>query len=162
MTVRERWAHFMAISTLTRIAIGLSVVFWLLESLLHVLLWENADLVVELFTPPGHEIWMRLVIISLFVGFGYYGDKLIYARRRAEEPGDRHHGARLFADADPEDLTMPVEIKELVVRAVVRAEAEDQSRTADAAGALSEEKETAIVEACVKEVLKVLRRSKER
>ena len=57
---------------------------------------------------------------------------------------------------------MPVEIKELVVRAVVRAEDEGQGRTAYAAAALSEEKETAIVEACVKEVLKVLRRAKER
>ena len=81
--------HGITIPTLTRLAIGLSIVFWFLESLLHVLIWENTTLLVELITPPGHEIWMRFTIIGLFIGFGYYGDKLIAARRRAEEAANQ-------------------------------------------------------------------------
>jgi hypothetical protein len=56
---------------------------------------------------------------------------------------------------------MPVEIKELVVRAVVPAEDQDPG-AASGTATLSEEEKTAMVEACVREVLKVLRSSKER
>ncbi len=63
---------------------------------------------------------------------------------------------------------MPVEIKELIVRAVV----ERPAGAAEAAGAgacgnlqgsaAAGDADKAMVEACVKQVLKVLRRSKER
>ena len=55
---------------------------------------------------------------------------------------------------------MPVEIRELVIRAVV---APDGERPAPAApGALSEEDRAAIVEAAVREILRILKTSKER
>ena len=54
---------------------------------------------------------------------------------------------------------MPVEIKELVVRAVVRGQEQGAPLTG---GTFSEEEKQAMLQACVKEVLKVLRRSKER
>jgi len=56
---------------------------------------------------------------------------------------------------------MPVEINELVVRAVVPAEGQDQAPSW-APATLSEEEKEALLEACVKEVLKVLRSAKER
>lgn len=89
MPARGHRQHWMAIPTLTRIAIGLSVLFWFLESWIHVLIWKNTDLFVAVFSPPGHEIWMRLTIISLFIAFGYYGDKLLAARRRAEDAANQ-------------------------------------------------------------------------
>lgn len=55
---------------------------------------------------------------------------------------------------------MPVEIRELVIRAVVRdgpAEGEEPPGRADAA-----EERQRLVEECVEQVLKVLRRSRER
>jgi PAS domain S-box-containing protein len=67
------------------LAILLSILFWFLEAVLHVLIWTEADLYVELFTPPLHEIWMRLTIMSLFITFGVYASHLIKARLRAEE-----------------------------------------------------------------------------
>ncbi len=62
---------------------------------------------------------------------------------------------------------MPVEIKELVVRAVVQAPeqaGQQAGRRAEAPGpgGLSEEEKEALLESCVKEVLGVLRRSRER
>lgn len=55
---------------------------------------------------------------------------------------------------------MPVEIRELVIRAVV---APDGDRPAPAApAALAEEERRAIVEAAVREVLRILKTSKER
>jgi hypothetical protein len=61
-------------------------------------------------------------------------------------------------------MTMPVEIKELVIRAVVQQEAGQAPAAGGAAhgpGAEDEDRE-AIVEAAVKEVLRILKASKER
>jgi hypothetical protein len=66
-------------------------------------------------------------------------------------------------------MTMPVEIKELVIRAVVHQEAGQaggQGAAASAASAtgsgVEPEEREAIVAAAVKEVLRILRASKER
>ena len=57
---------------------------------------------------------------------------------------------------------MPVEIKELVIRAVVeKAEGEGGAKGSAGAAPADEERE-AIVEAAVKEVLRILRASRER
>jgi hypothetical protein len=66
-------------------------------------------------------------------------------------------------------MTMPVEIKELVIRAVVHQQGERASPAPPAAGespiagaAEGEEDREAIVQAAVKEVLRILKASKER
>ena len=78
---------------LTLFAVGISAIFWFLEALMHVHVWGNSDLVDELLHPPGHEIWTRLAIIALILAFGYYGDRLLASRRRAED-------AALLANAE--------------------------------------------------------------
>ena len=55
---------------------------------------------------------------------------------------------------------MPVEIRELIIRAVVRAAPEGTNVTATAA--ISDEEREAIVEASVRQVLKILRKTQER
>jgi hypothetical protein len=55
---------------------------------------------------------------------------------------------------------MPVEIKELVIRAVAKQEGADLTPAAPASR--SDEERQAIVEAAVKEVLRVLKASRER
>ena len=60
---------------------------------------------------------------------------------------------------------MPVEIKELVVRAVVRAPstgADGSDTTTSGATTLGEAERETLLRLCVQEVLKVLRKSKER
>lgn len=53
---------------------------------------------------------------------------------------------------------MPVEIKELVIRAVVDGHYDGREQTAR----LSEEATAELIESCVREVLRVLRQSRER
>ena len=53
---------------------------------------------------------------------------------------------------------MPVEIKELVIRAVVTPEPDTNNNERSS----PEERQDAIVEVCVRQVLKILRRMKER
>jgi len=55
---------------------------------------------------------------------------------------------------------MPVEIKELIIRAVVEQD-QESSQNAPSLQTSDNEKE-ALLEACVKQVLKILKRSKER
>jgi tRNA(Ile2) C34 agmatinyltransferase TiaS len=65
-------------------------------------------------------------------------------------------------------MTMPVEIKELVIRAVVHQEAGQEGRHgatgpgASVSSSVEPEEREAIVAAAVKEVLRILRASKER
>lgn len=66
------------------IGIGLGAVFWMLESVVHVLVFHDVGFFEQIFNPEPHEIWMRLTIVGMFVGFGIYAQWIIIARRRAE------------------------------------------------------------------------------
>jgi len=64
--------------------IFLGVVFWLLESIMHVYVFHRLDFMHSVFSPELHEAWMRLIIVGLFISFGIYAQWLMTARRRAE------------------------------------------------------------------------------
>ena len=55
---------------------------------------------------------------------------------------------------------MPVEIKELVIRAVTTPESQSSSPSSE--GQMSAEEREAIIQACVQQVLKILQKKKER
>ena len=55
---------------------------------------------------------------------------------------------------------MPVEIKELIIRAVVERDPENSSRTA--VMPLGREEKDALVADCVRQVLRIIKKSKER
>jgi hypothetical protein len=55
---------------------------------------------------------------------------------------------------------VPVEIKELIIRAVVEDERKPRQEAAEAS--TSSDDKAAIVEACVKQVLRILKKHKER
>ncbi|MEJ2622103.1 MAG: histidine kinase [Candidatus Thiodiazotropha sp.] len=67
------------------VGLGLSLVFWFLEALLHVLVFGPAELLQQLFWPQLHEVWMRLTVMAMFIAFGVYAQRMLEARRRAEE-----------------------------------------------------------------------------
>ncbi len=63
----------------------LGILFWLLESFLHVLIFDEMDhLVEQLFNPPLHEVWMRLMVMSMFIVFGFYSNRMLLAWKKAE------------------------------------------------------------------------------
>ena len=66
------------------IGIGLGAVFWLLEAAVHVLVFCDVGFFEQVFRPEPHEVWMRLTIVAMFIGFGIYSQWIITARRRAE------------------------------------------------------------------------------
>jgi hypothetical protein len=57
-------------------------------------------------------------------------------------------------------MKMPVEIKELIIRAVAERDTESFSRTSSLP--MAAEEKDALVSACVRQVLRILKKSKER
>jgi PAS domain S-box-containing protein len=76
----ERWwaKHFFYVGLV------LGVVYWWLESALHVYIFHEGTLIQQVVSPDAHEIWMRLIVEGLLVGFSFYGQTIINARRRVE------------------------------------------------------------------------------
>jgi PAS domain S-box-containing protein len=83
------------------IGLGLSILFWFLEALVHVAIFNDSDLVEQIFAPPAHEIWMRLMVICMFAAFGFYAHRVVDARRRVEEAVRLAHAelAQIFETA---------------------------------------------------------------
>jgi len=72
-------------SGLVFIGIGLGVIFWILESIIHVLVFQQVDFTQQLYGPEPHEVWMRLTIVGMFIAFGIYSQIIVNSRRQAEE-----------------------------------------------------------------------------
>lgn len=62
----------------------LGVVFWLIESFMHVYVFHQLHYLESIFMPELHEAWMRLIIFSLFILFGIYAQALIDARKQTQ------------------------------------------------------------------------------
>lgn len=66
------------------IAIGVAVLFWILEAAIHVFVFHEGSLVTQIFTPGLHEIWMRsLGVFLIIIIFGVYAQ--FVSRKRAVE-----------------------------------------------------------------------------
>ena len=66
------------------IGIGLGLVYWLLESLMHITVFGQGHFLEHVFTPDVHEIWKRLLITVLIILFSIYAQRSINIRRRTE------------------------------------------------------------------------------
>jgi len=67
------------------LGIGFGVVFWFLEAFLHTILFFETDIMREIFVPNLHELWMRLLVIALFITFAIYAQSIITKKREAEK-----------------------------------------------------------------------------
>lgn len=65
--------------------IVLGALFWIFESAAHVLIFGRDNLIQEIFRPQSHELWMRLIVVVMFVTFGVYAQFIITQRKRAEK-----------------------------------------------------------------------------
>ena len=67
------------------IGLGLGALFWILEAFIHVLIFKHGSLFVETFFPEAHEIWMRSLVVGLFILFGIYAQFIINQRKQIEK-----------------------------------------------------------------------------
>jgi PAS domain S-box-containing protein len=73
------------------IGIGISVLFWIIESAVHVFIFQEGELIQQIFTPHSHEIWMRLIVVVMFIGFAIYAQFIIIQRGQAEKAAKLTH-----------------------------------------------------------------------
>ena len=66
------------------IGIGLGLLYWLLESLMHITVFGQGSFLEHVFTPDVHEIWKRLLVSVLIILFSIYAQRSINIRRRTE------------------------------------------------------------------------------
>jgi PAS domain S-box-containing protein len=66
------------------IGVGLSLLYWFLESLMHVTVFGGGNFLDHLFTPDVHELWKRWLVSFLIIFFSVYAQRSINIRRRTE------------------------------------------------------------------------------
>ncbi len=66
------------------IGIGIGLLYWLLESLMHITVFGDGHFMEHVFTPDVHEIWKRLSVFVLIILFSIYAQRSINIRRRTE------------------------------------------------------------------------------
>ncbi len=67
------------------IGVGLGAVYWVLESLLHVFVFQEGRFLSQLLTLDPHEVWKRFMVVGLLTVFSLYVQRGINVRRRTEE-----------------------------------------------------------------------------
>ena len=65
------------------LGICFALIFWVFESINHYQHYQTT-MVEELFFPTGHELWMRAIIVTLFLLFGFATQLLFNRINRAE------------------------------------------------------------------------------
>jgi hypothetical protein len=71
------------------IGIGLAVVFWFIESAIHVFVFHDGRLIQQMVSPERHEIWMRFIVVAILILFGAYAQRIVTQRRKAEQATKR-------------------------------------------------------------------------
>lgn len=61
-------------------AAGLSILFWLLESALHVIFFNDARFIEHVFLPDEHELLMRLIVVSAIFLLSIYAHSFYKSR----------------------------------------------------------------------------------
>ena len=68
------------------IGIGLAGLFWILEASLHFFIFnEEGTFLQQVSSPALHEIWMRLIVVVMFIAFSIYAQYIVSQRKQAEE-----------------------------------------------------------------------------
>jgi PAS domain S-box-containing protein len=67
------------------IGVGLGLLYWFLESLMHITVFGQGHFLEHVFTPDVHEIWKRLLVMVLIVLFSIHAQRSINIRRRTEK-----------------------------------------------------------------------------
>jgi PAS domain S-box-containing protein len=84
MQTAHRFKTFIAAGNFIWVGIGIAGLYWILESFIHVLFFGGSRFVEELITPNVHEIWKRILVISLLIFFGVFAQQYFILRRRSE------------------------------------------------------------------------------
>ena len=81
------------------LGLGLSVTYWVAESMLHTLVFNDGTLTVTLLGENDpNELWMRLLISVMFIAFGWVAERSRKAERHVKDDADRLARVLRFVD----------------------------------------------------------------
>jgi two-component system, NarL family, sensor histidine kinase UhpB len=85
MRISERCLHIIS-HRLILIGVFLGMLSWIVESFMHSQIFyaQHLKFIYHVFFPDIHELWMRLIIVTLFISFGVYAQRIVKALRQAE------------------------------------------------------------------------------
>ena len=87
-------------------ALALGLLYWILEAAVHVFILRDGYFTQHVFTTDGHEIWKRLLVIALLLGFGISIQVVLRQRRRAErELAESHQNLEKQVEERTSELT---------------------------------------------------------
>ena len=66
------------------IGLATGILYWFVESWIHVMFFDAPSFLIELLNPTAHETWKRLLVLTLFILFGIYSQYIINILRRTE------------------------------------------------------------------------------
>ena len=81
----QRVVHNLKSNTYAWAGVLLGLIYWLVESALHVIFFEQVSYVSQIITTDGHELWKRILFVILLTIFGLYAQHGINVRRRTEQ-----------------------------------------------------------------------------
>jgi len=70
---------------LCKLGILVAVLFWLVEALLHSFVFGEDTFFNNLFSPDANEMWMRVLISAVVIGFGFYAQKAVVQQQAMQE-----------------------------------------------------------------------------
>ncbi len=83
-------------------ALVLGVLYWIVDSGVHSLLFQPGSFVEHILRPDSHEIWMRSFVVCIFIFFGGYARFMLFGRKQAEEKlRESNHTLRALIQASP-------------------------------------------------------------
>ncbi len=88
---RKRIRSTIKSSQMILLGIGLCILFWIIESVIHTFVFGMGDLISQMFTSDLNEIWMRSIIACLLILFGIYAQYAIKNYRQAKEALRKAH-----------------------------------------------------------------------
>jgi PAS domain S-box-containing protein len=90
----KRMKHLMAekgsdrdniFSSMVVFGIGIAIIYWALDTFLHVFFSDRFNVIAQIIGPDLYEIYIRLIVLCLFIIFGSHAQYTINIRREAEE-----------------------------------------------------------------------------
>lgn len=63
---------------------GIGALYWIIESFIHVIFFKGTGFLAELSTPDIHELWKRILVVSLLILFGVFAQQYFNLRKRSE------------------------------------------------------------------------------
>ena len=73
------------------IGLGIALIWWVLESVLHFFVFSEGTFVEQLVLPDSHELWMRTLALVVIIIFGTSAQILFNRQKHAEEETRKTH-----------------------------------------------------------------------